>query len=282
MEHWRQDLLAMKYDINIAYERLDRAIKELDPIAVFGLFSGGHDSFSSAFVASQHPKFTAAVHVNTGIGIEATREYVRETCANRRWPLLEYSAAENTRADGSPDPQIYDDLVREFGFPGPGHHQKMYNRLKERQLRRLERHFEADCRGKKKRRVLYVSGCRTQESIRRMAHTEEVQIDGRRIWCAPIHDADKCDTSDILQSVNQPRSHVVDLIHKSGECLCGAFAEPNELEELKLWPITRPAYDRIVKLQEEVVPKFGRGWGERPICDNRTVVAPGMLCWGCR
>ncbi len=272
----------MDYDINIAYERIDRVIRELDPIAVFGLFSGGHDSFSSTFVASQHPKFTAAVHVNTGIGIEATREYVRQSCRDRNWPILEYSAAENTLANGEPDPQIYDDLVREHGFPGPGHHGKMYNRLKERQLRRLERAFGADCRGKKKHRVMYVSGCRTEESTRRMANTEEVQVDGRRIWCAPIHDCSKCDTSDILCAAKQPRSPVVDLIHKSGECLCGAFAEPAELEELNCWDITRPVYLRIKALEAEVVPKFGRGWGERPIADRKTIVSPGMLCWGCR
>lgn len=270
------------YDLSVAYERLDRAIKETDPIAVFGLFSGGHDSFSSTYLASQHPKFTAVVHVNTGIGIEATRKYVRETCERRKWVLLEYRAADNERADGTPDPQVWDDLVREFGFPGPAKHGKMYNRLKERQLRRLERTFGADCHGKKKRRVMYVSGCRTQESDRRMANTEELQIDGRRVWCAPIHDCSKCDTSDILCVANQPRSQVVDLIHKSGECLCGAFAKPGELEELNLWDITRPAYTRIKRMEEEVVPKFGRGWGERPIVDSKTIVSPGMLCWGCQ
>lgn len=272
----------MDYDLNNAYERLDKAIKEIDPTAVFGLFSGGHDSFSSTFVASRHPRFTSAVHINTGIGIEATREYVRDTCRTRRWNLEEYWATENLNADGCPDPQDYDDLVRERGFPGPGHHGKMYDRLKGRSLARLERDYGANCRGKKKRRVMYVSGCRTQESERRMANTEELQIDGRRAWCAPIHDCSKCDTSDILSCANQPRNQVADLIHKSGECLCGAFRKRGELEELNLWDITRPAYNRIIALEKEVVPIFGRGWGERPIDDNRTVVAPGMLCWGCR
>lgn len=268
----------MPYNIKVAYERLDRAIKAIDPIAVFGLFSGGHDSFSSTFIASHHPAFTAAVNINTGIGIEATRQYVRDTCEAREWPLLEYRAEDNALArTGEPDPQIYDDLVRAYGFPGPAHHAKMYNRLKERQLRRLERDFGAT----PKRRVIYVSGCRTQESDRRMANTEELQIDGRRAWCAPIHDCDKCDTSDILCAAKQPRNLVVDLIHKSGECLCGAFAKPGELSELNQWDITRPAYTRIVSLQNEVAERFGRGWGERPFRDNQTIVSPGMLCWSC-
>jgi len=114
-----------------------------------------------------------------------------------------------------------------------------------------------------------------------MANTKEVDIEGRRIWCAPIHDFSKVYTTEMSQATKQPRSRVVDLIHKSGECLCGAFAEPGELAELKLWPETRPMYERIVRLESEIVPRFGRGWGERPIEDNRTIVAPGMLCWGC-
>ena len=58
---------------------LDQAIAACKPKAVFGLFSGGHDSLTATYVASQHSAFTAAVHINTGIGIEATREFVRKT-----------------------------------------------------------------------------------------------------------------------------------------------------------------------------------------------------------
>jgi hypothetical protein len=184
---------------------------------------------------------------------------------------------------------VYEDLVRRHGFPGPAGHQFMYNRLKERQLRRFERAIGASGRGKKPRRVMYVNGCRSQESDRRMANTKEIDLsEPRRVWCAPIHDFDKLDTTETLKVAKQPRSRVVDLIHKSGECLCGAFAQREELAELKLWDETRPMYDRIVKLEEEVVPRFGRGWGERPIADRLTIVSPDMLvqppgplCWGC-
>lgn len=267
--------------ISIAVDRVNAAIKQLDPIAVFGLFSGGHDSFSSSYVASLARRFDGILHVNTGIGIEASREYVRETCRGRSWNLLEYRAADNTNARGEPDPMIYEHLVMKFGFPGPASHVHMYNLLKERQLRRFERDIGADCRGKKKKRVLYVSGCRSQESERRMANTDEVQIDGRRIWSAPIHDFSKLNTTETLECAKQERSQVVDLTHKSGECLCGAFAKKGELEELNLWDITRPAYVQIKALEDVVVPITGRGWGERPICDNRTIISPGMLCWSC-
>lgn len=268
--------------ITIALRRLDAAIEQHKPIAVFGLFSGGHDSFSACYIASQHPAFTAAVHINTGTGIKATRDYVIKTCADRGWNLLEYKAAENVNAKGEPDPQIYADLVRRDGFPGPHGHGMMYARLKERQLRRLQREFGATAKRGKERRVLYVSGCRSQESDRRMGNTDEVQIDGPRIWCAPIHDWAKIETRYLLEHADQPSNPVVDLIHKSGECLCGAFAKKGELEELNCWPHTRDAYLQIKALEAEVVPIHGRGWGERPQRGGKNQMRiPGMLCWSC-
>lgn len=231
--------MSIESKISTAVARIETAVSIHKPIAVFGLFSGGHDSFSAMYVASlAHKHFTGALHINTGFGVEATRDYVRQTCEARRCPLWEYRAEDNTVArgkhKGEPDPQRYEDLVRKYGFPGPHGHGMMYARLKDRQLKRLERDFGASS---PKRRVMYISGCRSEESERRMANTEEVQVDGRRIWCAPIHDWTKLDTTDCLEFAKQPRNPVVDLIHKSGECLCGAFAKDGELEELALWDL---------------------------------------------
>ena len=36
-------------------------------VAVYALFSGGHDSLCSTFIASRHPLFQGVVHLNTGI-----------------------------------------------------------------------------------------------------------------------------------------------------------------------------------------------------------------------
>jgi len=38
--------------------------------------------------------------------------------------------------------------------------------------------------------------------------------------------------NDFMADNNLKRNEVVDLIHKSGECLCGAFAKPGELKRL--------------------------------------------------
>lgn len=279
-----ETMSAIELLIADSLSRLDKHIRETKPTHVFGLFSGGHDSFSATYVASLHPAFTAAVHINTGIGVPATREFVRETCAKRKWPLLEYKAWENRNSKGELDPQVYEELVAKYGFPGPGMHGGIYVRLKERCLRMLEREHNASCRCKVKRRVMFVSGCRLQESARRMGNTEELQFDGRRIWSAPILYWTKLDTSALLEHLGQERNPVVDLIHKSGECLCGAFAVEGELEELNLWDLTRPAYDEIKRLEKLYKEKHGWGWGEKPpakkqkMCKSR----PGQLCWDCQ
>ena len=252
------DLLERK--IQSAIQRITAAVEATKPIAVFGLFSGGHDSVTATTIASLHPRFTSAVHINTGIGVARTRQYVRETSALKGWPLAEYEAAKNVNGRGKPDPQIYRDIVLKLGFPGAHGHQMMYARLKERCLRMLQREWKASGNKKHPRRVMYISGCRSDESRRRMANTKEVQVDGQRIWVAPIHDWTKSDCHALMQCYSVPRNPVVDAIHKSGECLCGAFAQKGELEELSRHPETQDAYKEIVALQAEVLAA-GLPWG---------------------
>lgn len=146
----------------------------------------------------------------------------------------------------------------------PFHHEDMnieekiqvaYQRLN------VERDFGAGRRAK----VLYVNGGRSDESVRRMGNVPtEPEPHGRTIWLSPIHDWTKQDTSDLIEFTKAKRNLVVDLIHKSGECLCGAFAKKGELEELALWPQTRPAYERIKALEKRVMEKFPWGWEDSP------------------
>lgn len=282
--------MTIEQKIDVALARVYAGVKLFDPIEVFGLYSGGHDSFSACYVASLHPRFSGVVHVNTGIGVEATREHVRTTCRQRGWKLMEYKATENITAKGVRDPKLYEEMVLEYGFPGPSQHQKMYINLKERAIERLERDCGACGRGKMKSLVLYVGGQRSQESVRRMGNVEEIQLMKRSVWVAPIHDWTKCDTSDLIEYAKAKRNPVVDLIHKSGECLCGAFAKPGELQELSLWPETRPAYERIVALQEKVrASGFPWGWEDSPPKEyleekGGQIMIPEVkqfLCWSC-
>lgn len=249
---------------------LSGAIETYKPVAVYGLFSGGHDSLTATHVAARHPGFTAAAHINTGIGIEDTRLFVRQTCIEQYWKLKEYRAEDCG--------QIYREIVLRFGFPGPYSHQMMYSRLKERALRCLIRETKTGYKDK----VLLVTGVRSQESQRRMGHVEQIQVDGAKVWVAIIHNWSKRDCNDYIDENNLPRNPVVDLMHMSGECLCGAFAHKGELAEIKLWYPETAA--RIEQLQEEVkAAGHSWEWEEKPPHTRKKAIDKRQmpLCYGC-
>lgn len=235
---------------------LESAIEQCSPKYVVALLSGGHDSMSvTHFVArALGARLSAVVHVNTGIGIPQTRQYVRDQCAGYGWNLLEYKAAENTKEDGTPDPMIYEDIVMQNGFPGPDAHRIMYSKLKERQLRRLARDFGAT----PAEPMMLISGVRTEESSRRMGNTKLLDVQGRTIWLAPFINMTAIDCGEYMQRESIARNPVKDLIHMSGECLCGAYAHPGELKEIALWyPETAAEIRRI----EAKVASAGFPWG---------------------
>ncbi len=238
---------------------------------VFALFSGGDDSLAALRVAVEHPNFVAAVHCNTGIGVEATRDFVRETCKSLRCPLIEYKASENVNGKGQSDPQIYEQMVMEYGFPGPTKfgHGKMYSRLKDRGIRRLLReHTDGH------EPVVLASGCRQEESTRRMGTTKRIQRgevskagvvnEKRRVWVNHLWDWSKIDTLRFAMDAGLDRNPVAACIGKSGECLCGAFAKEGELDELLSHDLTRPIGQYIADLERRVIAAgFPWRWHER-------------------
>lgn len=216
------------------------------------LFSGGNDSTVLAHLF--RGTATHAIHANTTIGIEQTRQFVRDTCAAWRLPLIEKIA-----------PVSYRELVLDQGFPGPGMHWKMYGRLKERCLD-AARH-DLGIANSTKRCAAYIAGRRRQESKRR----EDVPLyepDGSVFWVSPLAMWTSLDMSTYRQMHDDvPRNEVSDLLHMSGECLCGAFAHPGELDEIGDWfPEVRV---EIEALQAEVraaghpepVCRWGHGQG---------------------
>lgn len=240
-------------------EIIDEAIKIYSPTHIFAMFSGGHDSYCATHIISQHPRFDAVVHINTGIGIKETRQFIRDRCKYHDWRLLEYKAIENLTAKGIPDPQIYQEIVLKYGFPGPGQHNRMYARLKERCIRMLIREHKVKYSDK----ILLITGARKQESKRRMGHTTAIQKDGARIWVAPIVNWLKKDCLQYLDDNELPHNPVVDILHMSGECLCGAFAEKGELALIDIFfPETSKC---ILELQKKVRQAgFPWNWGEKP------------------
>lgn len=227
--------------VNQAHDIVDEAIethlqgRQLTARVV--LFSGGADSTVLAHLMRYCGVVTHFAHANTGIGVEATRQFVRDTCAAWGYPLIE-------KHPETP----YRDLVIANGFPGPGHHSKMYQRLKERCLRQVRRELVTNGRHQ---RVLFIAGRRRAESIRRSGfrssgkhqvplHERETSV----IWASPMAMWTRYDLLTYRALMNRPghpdRLHdpvpfntVSDQLGMSAECLCGSFATPGELERIR-------------------------------------------------
>ena len=143
------------------HELIDKAAAETGATKAVVALSGGDDSMAVLSRSIDHPMIIGALHLNTGIGVELTREHVRQTCKDVGCPLFEYCAVENVNAGGKKDPQVYEDLVLAEGFPGPTKigHGKMYNRLKERSIERFIRDQECTSRNQ----LMIITGVRSQE-----------------------------------------------------------------------------------------------------------------------
>lgn len=245
------------------------------------LYSGGNDSTTLAHLFKHRAQY--AIHANTTIGIEQTRQFVRDTSKQFGLELLEYTP---------PPGSTYRELVLDQGFPGPGMHYKMYQRLKERCLMQARRELIENSR---QDRVVFLAGRRRTESARR-ANVPEMQRQGSIVWVSPLVNWTKTDMNTYREIMGDvPRNEVSDLIHMSGECLCGAFAKANELEEIEVWfpevAVHIRALENEVRATGKFPPKLCQwGWGtgtkitdemeSGPLCsscDNRRLEGQDML-----
>jgi 3'-phosphoadenosine 5'-phosphosulfate sulfotransferase (PAPS reductase)/FAD synthetase len=250
-QHDGEERPSISHLFRSSYAILDGAIQEHNPSHVYALFSGGHDSVCSTYVASQHPRFSGVVHINTGIGIEQTRQYVRDLCAERQWPLLELHPPQKT----------YRDIVLKEGFPGSAVHTICYTVLKERALDKLIRERKQG----RNDRIILVAGIRKQESARRKknVNVSPSRREGTRVWVNPIIDWMATDRLPFMEHFGLPRNRVVDLLHMSGECLCGAFASPGERAQIAEW---FPETEQVIQDLEAEAAAAGVPcrWGKSP------------------
>lgn len=219
--------------------------------AVVGLFSGGNDS--TTLMHLFRDRLDYAAHANTTIGIEQTRDFVRNTCEVWGLPLIERTAPR--------EQDRYRAQVLRDGFPGPAWHVRMYQRLKERALEQVRNELVANPR---RERVVFAAGRRRDESSRRRA----VPLSERRgsiVWVSPLIHWTKLDlTTYRLMRGDVPANQVSDLIHMSGECLCGSFAAPGEREEVAYW--FPDVFDEVAALEAEIadrddIPAHRKTWG---------------------
>lgn len=250
-------------------EILRAAIDEHRPARVIGLTSGGRDS--TAALGSVAELLDYAAHIDTGTALPGVSDHAATVARTlgleidvRRTPWSEY-----------------EDMVLQHGFPGPAQHRIAYIRLKERRLAEIRR----DAQTRRGERVILVTGVRLAESVRRMGRVKPVHRAGSLVWVAPILDYDGEQVRQATAGI--PPSDASALIHRSGECNCGAFAQPREREMLaQLWPEWWRRFEDL----EGAARDAGKPcvWGQRPPSTPRRkrpgegqLSMPGPLCAGC-
>ena len=206
---------------------------EHKPIRTFCLFSGGGDSLVTAHRARAH--YDDLVFIDTGTAVPGVREFVEQAADWIGKPLRvltqDFDAFRLLVLGGT------DWKGREWhvlGFPGPAQHGRAYNRLKERPLEQLLRDTKQG--HPRSARVIALTGIRRAESARR-AKREPINRKGSMVFVNPLIDWTAGDMQRYRDEHTLPQSDVAALLHRSGECNCGCFADEGEREMLRiLWP----------------------------------------------
>lgn len=257
-------------------ELIAAARAEHKPIATFCLFSGGGDS---AVLAHRcRDDYDALVFIDTGTAVPGVVEHVERFAAWLDKPLKVYDSGDEFRrmvlGEGE---ERRGENWRPLGFPGPGQHGRAYNRLKERQIESVLR--DAKVGRSRNSRVLFLTGVRRAESSRR-SNRRPITRRFSAVFVNPLIDWTDAQMRAYRVEHSLPESDVAALIHRSGECNCGAFAAPGEREMLRsLWP---DWFERtIASLEREAVAAGipACRWGERPV--DVPAGDAGPMCSSC-
>ncbi|MGW2961217.1 phosphoadenosine phosphosulfate reductase domain-containing protein [Streptomyces sp. NPDC001220] len=294
------DLEAMTLDeaITRSFAIFDRVLAAFPVVATVGLFSGGNDSVIVNHLFRH--RVDAIAHVNTGTGVPETTQHVRDVVGAWNLPLHELHPRHSYRdlVLGNVLSTRGKNIGRQVwkGFPGPAGHSVMYRRLKDEPLQRLRGQIIG--RHGRSRNLVYLGGMRWAETDRRFRNAEEVDREGALIWVSPIvHWTDahmreyrnrhRCTlphqhADHMLCTPNAlPLNEVTVHLHMSGECLCGAFAKPGELDEIEFFypHATKPL--RELEGEAETAGLPACKWGQRPPGERTRRRPAGRLCAKC-
>ena len=170
------------------------------------------------------------------------------------------------------------------GFPGPGAHGRAYSRLKERQIMALLR--ESKQGHPRRARVLFLSGIRRAESRRRSKREAISRLPGKAsVFASPLIDWTGEDMRRYRSEHGIPESPAAALLHRSGECNCGAMSSADERGMLQaLYPDWFAGIEDLEAEAQAAGVRWCR-WGGYDIHGNRagkiTRREAGMLCESC-
>lgn len=277
-------------------ELIAAAVAEHAPAQRWCLFSGGNDSTVLSHRCRDH--YDGLAWIDTGTAVPGVAKFVElfardvvgkplrilkagdayrtMVLGNRRW-WSRYHACRSAREVISieqmreRDERRYNQasgLVRSgpargsdlgqfpHGFPGSGAHGAAYTRLKERQIEALVRRCKVG--RPRSARVLLLSGIRRDESARRgrrSAHTRR----GSAAYVAPLIDWTNPQMRLYRQREQLPESPAAALLHRSGECNCGAFAGAGD-ERAMLMSLYPDWWETTIAPLEREAERLGIRW----------------------
>jgi 3'-phosphoadenosine 5'-phosphosulfate sulfotransferase (PAPS reductase)/FAD synthetase len=291
--------------IHRTYDILDEALEAHPETAgVYWLFSGGNDSVIVGHVMKG--EYNAVLHVNTGTGIPATTQHVHDVAEawgdtlHELHPKNSYEDLVLGKVIASTGPNAGIRPVWK-GFPGPAGHKVMYRHLKDEPLMRFRRETlgdQARLPRKDRKKIIYLGGMRWGETERRFRNAEAIDPDGSIVWVSPIvHWTDahmveyrarhRCQQDHehaphrLCFDGALPLNEVTEHIHMSGECLCGAYAKPGELDEIGFFypPAVKPLRELEQKAAAAGIPACR--WGQKPPGQTNSSAPAGRLCSSC-
>ena len=256
-------------------------------------YSGGKDSgIVLDFISKNYPKqFKGVLYCDTGIGTKATMDFVKSWCKDHNYPLHILVATDVKRVRESKYGEIGDSfgfeaMVLNFGFPGVGNHNITMAQLKMYSIKKF-------CTARKKagEKPIVISGVRRKESTRRSrrkSYRTYINADGSTWFCCPLYFKSNDWVMKYWITANIKRSPCYNTIHISGDCLCGCFAQEEELGLLKMF---HPEVYEEIKRIEKLIPTKGTDaakkwctWGNH----NKTTLGveaqddiEGMVCTEC-
>tara|TARA_R100001244_G_scaffold41733_1_gene37655 strand:+ start:207 stop:1139 length:933 start_codon:yes stop_codon:yes gene_type:complete len=220
-------------------------------------YSGGKDSgIALDFMAKEFPQyFKGVVFVNTGIGTQATVDFVEEYCKKRNYTLHHLHAEDVKRKKITKNGKIgepfdFEHLVLAYGFPKQALHTVTMRWLKLFSIRKFV--YERIALGEN---PAIVSGIRKNESARRKTKAKKyIYNDGKMWFISPLYYKSNGWVMKYFIENDIKRSPVYETLHISGDCLCGCFAKK---EELKLLEMFHPDVFTEIKRLEKLVKEKG-------------------------
>jgi 3'-phosphoadenosine 5'-phosphosulfate sulfotransferase (PAPS reductase)/FAD synthetase len=280
-------------------EILDEALAAYPIVGTYWLFSGGNDSVIVGHLL--RGRYDAVLHVNTGTGVPETTQHVRDVAAawgdrlHELHPRNSYEDLVLGKVIASTGPNAGKRAVW-VGFPGPAGHKVMYRHLKDEPLMRFRRSIVGD-QGRT-RKIMYLGGMRWGETERRFRNAEAIDQDGAIVWVSPlVHWTDahmseyrarhRCDVLHehaphrLCKPGMLPLNEVTAHLHMSGECLCGAYAKPGELDEIEFFYPQTAARHRALEREAEAEGIPACRWGQKPPGESSSSGPAGRLCSSC-